>query len=96
MPELEGKKPALLFLSEDKKEGIKWQLKICSVSTIQRMSGYQDLCYHIDKRHRDLIPQSASTARRRRLEIETTFTYPRKTQFVNAWLEMVMITMQPF
>lgn len=95
MNDLKWKKLALLFSSENKREGIKWTLNLFFASFSQRISFYSNLCYNINKHLKDLIEELALSSRKRPLHI-TFLTYLKKTQSVHAWMEFILLALQLF
>lgn len=86
----------MLFFSESKRGGIKWQCDMCSSYVCQQMSGYSNLCQHINHHHQSIINKRAAISRKHSLSFSSSFVCTPKNMSIHSWMKCIVFTMQPF
>lgn len=94
--ELKGKALAYLFFPQNRRDNDRWTCDECDAVISQKASGYSNLTHHINSRHKDAIKRRQSTARTQTSFASGGLSLPKKTQAAHAWLEAVILGLQPF
>lgn len=95
-PPKKGKSLAMLFFDTAKRNGNSWECDECNEGVSQPGSGYSNLSSHILNNHEEKIADRYTKFRSQPLTFWKHMTYPSKTNSIHAWIECVVLGLQPF
>lgn len=87
---------ALLFFSKNNREGIEWKSEVCSVKLCPYMSGYSNPSPYTMHHYLDIISAPVLESKNQPVRLTASLLPPKQTQAAHAWLDCVLLALQPF
>lgn len=88
--------PTMLFFSENTKIGERWKWDECNAMILQCFSSYSNLTHHIHSKHEKHIKARKNASLVRKQLVSSSLSFPSQTRAAHAWIEAVVLCMQPF